>query len=193
MERPVSQHEDLQPAASTSTIPPTDIVTAEDFPTDITGDYFSYVSPLRGLPFLVARSRSTASGLVSPHSITSSSVPFDGVPVVDLQPLKSVFYVDPMKQVCRYESGGGECRNTGCDDVHLSRSDPDVHLTDQDIADYLEGALPGDWRAHHRVDAQRIVKGLQELRSTTESARQPIHQPLEQRVALLLRSLVREQ
>lgn len=71
-----------------------------------------------------------------------------------------------------------------------TRSFPGI---DQDIADYLEGALPGDWRAHHRVDAQRIVKGLQELRSTTESARQPIHQPLEQRVALLLRSLVREQ
>jgi hypothetical protein len=60
----------------------------------------------------------SASSISSQFSIVSHVLP-------DLRPLKfasTIRLLDPYKRVCQYEvPGGGVCRDTECDDVHLSR------------------------------------------------------------------------
>lgn len=61
----------------------------------------------------------------SVDSSASASSSLASIP--DLQPLKraaSVKALDPSKRICQYElPGGGVCRDAGCEDVHLRRSD----------------------------------------------------------------------
>lgn len=63
-----------------------------------------------------------------PSSLKDSSPP--SLPLPDLKPLREatlIKSIDPSKFLCQYEvPGGGVCRDTNCQDVHLSRLDGEL-------------------------------------------------------------------
>ncbi|TFK74843.1 hypothetical protein BDN72DRAFT_832957 [Pluteus cervinus] len=98
--------------------------------------FVNYDSPFRLYPTLRMRSmvsersfnyRSSdfSSTDISGSSSLLSLVSSNSIPFLDLSLLRLTTmakWLDPSKQICQYEiPGGGECRDGGCTDLHLSR------------------------------------------------------------------------
>lgn len=98
-------------------------------------EYTNYFSPFDFYPLLRSHS-STSDSLYmhtssiasdfhsSPAPVASSWPRISPSLVPDLKPLRLAVLskrLDPSKRLCQYESGGGTCRDSGCEDLHLNR------------------------------------------------------------------------
>ncbi|KAF7795161.1 hypothetical protein EIP86_006310 [Pleurotus ostreatoroseus] len=86
------------------------------------------------------------------------------VPALNLKPLQAIaiyrWLDDPSRFLCQYEvPGGGECRDSHCEDIHPSRAGA-VEPTDEDTARYLREVLPES--AH--LDEKALLTALQVVR-----------------------------
>ncbi|KAH6907991.1 hypothetical protein BKA70DRAFT_288835 [Coprinopsis sp. MPI-PUGE-AT-0042] len=80
------------------------------------------------------------------YSLSSTSIS-NPRPAYDLSELRVVTLtrlLDPSKQICQFEvPGGGVCRDTSCEDLHLSRVDVSrLEPSDDDVAGYLCSIAP---------------------------------------------------
>jgi len=68
---------------------------------------------------------------------------------------------DSGRRVCQYEvPGGGVCRDSSCEDLHLSRLAGDP--TDTELAEFIHDALPQPW--HGRCDVHGVKIALEGVR-----------------------------
>ncbi|KAI0726445.1 hypothetical protein C8Q72DRAFT_846089 [Fomitopsis betulina] len=105
--------------------------------------FSAYFSPLACFPLL--RMRSYLDGLgecssgVDDDTSSISSSPRNTT--IDLRDLKTAhaksLLTDPSRPICQYEvPGGGECRDSECESIHLSRL-PTAEPSDEETAHYL--------------------------------------------------------
>ncbi|KAJ7212023.1 hypothetical protein GGX14DRAFT_447010 [Mycena pura] len=127
--------------------------------------------PLSSLPSSSILSASLSISSL-PSFLPSSSTTYSTVfPLPSLRPLTlaTCSTLDPTKRICQYETGGGVCRDTGCEDVHLTRLGREdatdvVEPSDADTAEYLFNLLPASWLKEHGVSMATIATALQEAR-----------------------------
>ncbi|CAA7262930.1 unnamed protein product [Cyclocybe aegerita] len=136
----------------------------------LSSDPHMYSFPVSASDSPTVTPKTSTSSSSHSFSLASSFTP-------DLRPLRLALMsrrLDPLKRLCRYEvPGGGVCRDTSCEDVHLSRLEGtnelgSVEPSDQEAAEYLFGALPAAWLSKHRIDSSdRILQTLQEVHRLT--------------------------
>jgi hypothetical protein len=115
----------------------------------------------------VSFSTSASTFRATPSSLSIPSVhdhPLDrnplqaSIPNADLRPLKlatSIKAIDPSKRICQYEvPGGGVCRDSECEDVHLQRILGDGDGPDGD--ERRMGPLEPSGTSGSRVGAGRL-------------------------------------
>ncbi|KAL4267587.1 Zinc-finger domain-containing protein [Pleurotus pulmonarius] len=134
----------------------------------------SYESPFGRYPLL----RSSISTHLPSDPSSSSSSPLStfttqpgpwtsSPPLVDLEPLRLATWLkntDPSQQICRFEiPGGGVCRDSECEDVHLKSSSRGARAAeprDDDTARYLCDQLPRSWVEDRRIGEDDIRAAL---------------------------------
>ncbi|KAJ3987937.1 hypothetical protein F5890DRAFT_1494893 [Lentinula detonsa] len=131
-------------------------IAMDHFSSSLSGPYSHYIS----YPSLSSFS-SSASSFVS---LLSALHPLRLATVSQL--------LDPYKRICQFEvPGGGFCRDSSCEDLHISRiagtsTGPVIaEPSDQDTAKYLSRALPNLWTtAYGSSLSSRIMAELTDVR-----------------------------
>lgn len=170
--------------------------TAVEIPDGVHDVQFSaYDSPLFSYPLLRSRSRVKANLSVaadeSPRTVISladrssesSDNPSSKLTIPNLRPLRDSVMLRQVgsafdRRLCRFEVGGGKCRDKTCDDLHVG----DLEPSDNEIALYLMESMGETLRHFSKVE---LADQLLQARKKTS------HVSLEQRVAAALSSLVR--
>lgn len=107
----------------------------------------SYVSPFPMYPSLSSVSSLSArmplgrhASLMSGFTHTAQPSPLDSIQNLDLDPLRSRIldgHLDSARRLCAYESGGGTCEDSTCEDIHRKEIDPSDHITADFVAPFL--------------------------------------------------------
>ncbi|KAF8645132.1 hypothetical protein AX16_007960 [Volvariella volvacea WC 439] len=143
-------------------------IPAKKFDYEAYSSLFAWYPMLRSVSGNPSTSASSSPASTSSRSLTSHPISDTrDIPSIDFDTLRlrSVLtYLDPSKQLCRYEvPGGGECRDDQCEDVHLSKLGQGGGVVPS--ASYVLESLPSPWLKEHGITCARIVQAVEQVRN----------------------------